>query len=255
MLEKERVTVSVVIPTFNRPYLLKEVYEQVKQAISSSVTEYEVIFVDDSGSKRNYEVLSSLVAKAKEGAKIKAIILKGHWGQQNATLAGIRQARFDYVLTLDDDLEYDLSVIPELFKEMQQGMDVAYAVPLEEMKTKRRVYRQFGTYLKEAVFCYLLAKPKEIQLTSYRLMNRKTVDYVSKDLSKSVYLSARILQGSNKISNIRMKRNTQQKMVSGYNLSSLSKLLWKTFLQYNQIRCLRRFKKQGIQYEIKEIIQ
>lgn len=255
MKENKKPCLSIVIPTYHRSYLLKKLSLAIDEAVAPYVERYEVIFVDDAASKENREVLSALVASSVEKKKIKALLLKANSGQQNATLAGIRHSCYEYILTLDDDLEYDLSVIPELFSDIDKGYDVAYAVPFSDTFKGRRRYRKLGTSMKEWVFCLALGKPKNLQLTSYRLMNREIADFVARDDSRSVYISAQILKKTKKISNVSMKKNTRYKLVSGYNLYKLSALLWKTFLQYNSIKILQGLKKQGSQYEVKEIME
>lgn len=255
MKEMKKKGLSVVIPTYHRSYMLKKLSLAVDEAIAPYFEEYEMIFVDDAASKENREVLTALVKGSEDKKKIKAILLRSNSGQQNATLAGIRHSCYEYVLTLDDDLEYDLSVVPKLLAKIHCGYEVAYAVPFRENSKGRRFYRNLGTNTKEWVFFLALGKPRKIQLTSFRLMNREVADFVAGDKSRSVYISAQILKKTKKICNVSMKMNTQYQSVSGYNLFKLCSLLWKTFLQYNSIKGLQGLKKWGRQYEIKEIIE
>jgi undecaprenyl-phosphate 4-deoxy-4-formamido-L-arabinose transferase len=55
-----------------------------------------------------------------------------NYGQHNALLCGIRAARGDFIVTMDDDLEHQPEEIPRLFARLQEGFDVIYATPEHE---------------------------------------------------------------------------------------------------------------------------
>jgi undecaprenyl-phosphate 4-deoxy-4-formamido-L-arabinose transferase len=55
-----------------------------------------------------------------------------NFGQHNATLCGIRAARFPFVVTMDDDLQHQPEQIPVLIEPLLQGYDVVYGSPEAE---------------------------------------------------------------------------------------------------------------------------
>jgi undecaprenyl-phosphate 4-deoxy-4-formamido-L-arabinose transferase len=61
-----------------------------------------------------------------------------NFGQHNAILAGIRQARGDVIVTMDDDLQNPPDEIPKLLEKLNQGYDVVYGVPEQEQHGKFR---------------------------------------------------------------------------------------------------------------------
>jgi glycosyltransferase involved in cell wall biosynthesis len=54
------------------------------------------------------------------------------YGQHNALLCGIREARHDIIVTMDDDLQHPPEEIPKLLGRLSQGCDVVYGVPQME---------------------------------------------------------------------------------------------------------------------------
>ena len=54
-----------------------------------------------------------------------------NYGQHNATLCGIREARYPVTVTLDDDLQDPPDQIPTLLAKLEEGHDVVYGVPAE----------------------------------------------------------------------------------------------------------------------------
>src|SRR5208283_2234323 len=55
-----------------------------------------------------------------------------NYRQHNAVLCGIRLARYDTIVTIDDDLQHPPEEIPKLLERLAQGYDVVYGTPMNE---------------------------------------------------------------------------------------------------------------------------
>jgi undecaprenyl-phosphate 4-deoxy-4-formamido-L-arabinose transferase len=55
-----------------------------------------------------------------------------NYGQHNALLCGIRAARGDLIVTMDDDLQHQPEEIPRLLARLDEGFDVVYGAPKVE---------------------------------------------------------------------------------------------------------------------------
>ena len=55
-----------------------------------------------------------------------------NYGQHNALLCGIRAAKYDLVVTMDDDLQHPPEEIPRLLARLEEGFDVVYGTPKAE---------------------------------------------------------------------------------------------------------------------------
>jgi len=55
-----------------------------------------------------------------------------NYGQHNALLAGIRAARYELIVTIDDDLQHPPEEIPKLLTRLAEGYDVIYGMPSAE---------------------------------------------------------------------------------------------------------------------------
>lgn len=242
--------ISVIVPTYKRPYCLPKVYEEIHEVMIENGYSYEIIVVDDGSFDETERIIRNLCTK---DPAVKGMILEQNYGQQNATLAGLRLAQFDYVVTIDDDLQHDAQSIPALIHGLEAGYDVVYGV---SYAGNHALFRKIGTHLKEWIFYTLCNKPKEIRLTSYRAMNRKTVDYIIKDPIDQVYISARILKKTNNIGNVAIpsKTDMNQPHPSGYKLNKLIGLIWAVIKNYSNLPLIKKLRRTGTQYSIKEII-
>ena len=90
---------------------------------------YEIIFINDASQDNSSAVINEIV---KNDSNMKLINFNKNFGQHNAILCGIREARFNKIITLDDDLQNPPEEIPNLLQKLNEGYDVVYAYPRNE---------------------------------------------------------------------------------------------------------------------------
>jgi glycosyltransferase involved in cell wall biosynthesis len=122
-------SVSVVCAVFNGEASLVELYHRLVSALSLLAAEYEIVFVNDQSSDKSGEIIASLAA---QDPRVQGIDLMRNYGQHNALLCGIRAARFDTIVTLDDDLQHPPEEIAKLLERLEEGYDVIYGTPKSE---------------------------------------------------------------------------------------------------------------------------
>lgn len=122
-------TVSVVIPIYNAELTLRDLYDQLMPAMEELTQRFEVVMVEDCGHDRSWDIIRELSANDE---RVHGIKLTRNYGQQNALLCGIRAARHDVIVTMDDDLQNPVSEIRLLLDKLAEGFDVVYGAPQEE---------------------------------------------------------------------------------------------------------------------------
>jgi len=214
---------------------------------------YELIFVDDGSKDDSASVLKIL---SHESQQVKAIILSNNAGQQIATKIGLQYATMTYSVTIDDDLSIQPNSILLLLEEIKKGYKVVYGYIETRHQT---LWRRFGTLVKELLFFLMVKKPAHVRLTSFRMMDKDTKDYVVSDPNHKVYISGRILNYTKNIQSIPVSKLTLGGL-SSYDLYSLIKLCGTITQYYDRRFCKRLFSKKKESYShslnyIKEIYQ
>lgn len=121
--------VSVIIPVFRSEGSLKELYQRLRATLEKLNDGFEIIMVEDCGQDRSWEIILEL---ARQDSRVRGIQLSRNFGQHCALLCGIRAARRDIIVTMDDDLQHPPEEIPRLLKKLAEGYDVVYGTPLQE---------------------------------------------------------------------------------------------------------------------------
>src|SRR5882724_9804799 len=119
-------SLSVIVPVFNSEAILPALMERLEPVLASFCSQYEVIFVNDASRDASWEVIQRISASR---TNVGGINLMRNHGQHNALLCGIRAARYDTIVTIDDDLQNPPEEIPKLLAPLSEGYDVVYGTP------------------------------------------------------------------------------------------------------------------------------
>ena len=120
---------SVVVPVYNSADSLQELADRLIVQLEKLGTAYEIVLVNDASRDGSWEAIRQLAAKHNG---IRGLNLMRNFGQHNALLCGIRAAKHDVIVTLDDDLQNPPEEIPLLLNNLDDAHDVVYGTPERE---------------------------------------------------------------------------------------------------------------------------
>ena len=106
--------ISVVVPVYNEEGNVEELHREIKETCEREGYEYEIIFVDDGSD-------DATVEKCRNLAPLRLIRMRRNFGQTAAMDAGIKEAKYDYIVTMDGDRQNDPADIPKLIKYLEEN--------------------------------------------------------------------------------------------------------------------------------------
>jgi undecaprenyl-phosphate 4-deoxy-4-formamido-L-arabinose transferase len=116
-----------------------ELVEELERVLPAVTTGFEAVLVNDGSRDRSWEVIAGL---ARGRSWLRGINLMRNFGQHNALLCGLRAARHEVIVTLDDDLQNPPAEIPKLLARLEAGYDVVYGAP---EKPQHGLWRNLAT--------------------------------------------------------------------------------------------------------------
>lgn len=122
-------TLSVVIPIYSSAASLPELLAELARVLPGVADAFEVVMVDDASPDESWRVIEELSGLY---PFVRGMQLMRNYGQHNALLCGIRAARYELIVTMDDDLQHPPDQIPALLAELDKGFDVVYGAPEAE---------------------------------------------------------------------------------------------------------------------------
>ena len=184
------MTLAIVIPCYNEEAVLADTAAEVT-AIMRDLTgrgviaaDSFVLFVNDGSSDGTWKLIERLHA---ELPGVKGLNLLGNVGQQNAIMAGMMTVRdrVDAVVTIDADLQDDISKLEEMIGYYHDGCDIVYGV---------RESREVNGFFKRttARLFYRLQRALGVKNidnhADFRLMSRRALDELSRYKERVLYL-------------------------------------------------------------------
>ncbi len=117
------------MPAYNSELSLPELIRRLHPVFDAIASDYELILVDDGSRDGSWRVIENL---ARDNSWVRGVRLRRNYGQYNAVLCGIRLARHELTVTLDDDLQHPPEEIPKLLDKLTPEIDVVYGTAARE---------------------------------------------------------------------------------------------------------------------------
>lgn len=113
--------VSLVIPLRDEEESLPELQAKIHAVMKSMKASYEVLFIDDGSTDGSFRVLQEL---HKQHLEVKVIRFRRNFGKSAALSVGFKEARGEFVITMDADLQDDPEEIPALIEALGDDSDL-----------------------------------------------------------------------------------------------------------------------------------
>jgi glycosyltransferase involved in cell wall biosynthesis len=119
------VQLSVVVPVYGCADCLVALHDRLTASVEKFAQRYEFVFVDDRSVDGGWEVLQRL---ARRDSRVRAYRLSRNFGQDAAITAGLAQARGDWAVVMDCDLQEAPEEIPRMWAAAREGYDIVRTV-------------------------------------------------------------------------------------------------------------------------------
>jgi dolichol-phosphate mannosyltransferase len=120
----DRPLITIVSPVFQAEEFLDELVERIENTVRSITDNFEIILVDDGSRDKSWVTVERL---AKARTHINGIKLSRNFGQHYAITAGLDQARGEWIVVMDCDLQDQPEEIKKLWEKCQEGYEVVLA--------------------------------------------------------------------------------------------------------------------------------
>jgi undecaprenyl-phosphate 4-deoxy-4-formamido-L-arabinose transferase len=143
-----------------------------------------------------------------------------NYGQHNALLAGIRAARGDAIVTIDDDLQHSPEDIPRLLAEMDRGADVVYGTPT---KMPHSPFRNVASWITKIVLQKTMGADTARKVSAFRAFRTPLRDAFATYQSPYVSIDVVLTWATTRFTSIPVEQKPRQIGTSNYTLRTLLK--------------------------------
>ena len=121
----DEIEFSVVVPVYGCADCLVALHDRLDRSVAQITDRYEFVFVDDRSLDDGWAVLRRL---ARADPHVRAFRLSRNFGQDAAITAGLAQARGEWAVVMDCDLQEAPEDIPRLWAAAGEGYDIVRTV-------------------------------------------------------------------------------------------------------------------------------
>jgi undecaprenyl-phosphate 4-deoxy-4-formamido-L-arabinose transferase len=155
---------------YNSERTLSELVGRLEPVLTSIAPTFEVVLINDGSVDASWKVIEALCA---EHPFVRGVDLMRNVGQHNALLAGIREARCEIIVTIDDDLQNPPEEIPRVVAALDARHDVVYGTPV---RPEHGFGRGVATYLTKLALQGAMGSDVARKVSPFRAFRRSLRD-------------------------------------------------------------------------------
>jgi len=217
--------------------------ERIENAVRKISMNYEILLVEDGGPDRSWEVIETI---AKSNSKVNGIKLSRNFGQHPAIMAGLSQAKGEWIVVMDCDLQDQPEEIEKLYTKALEGFDIVLA---------KRKNRQDGFFKKmtsvffSKVYGYFTDTEYDNEVANFGIYHKKVIHSILEipDAIKFFPLFVKFV-GYNSTSII-VEHAERVEGNSSYSFTKLLSLAFNTIISFSN-KPLKLFVKFGLTISI-----
>jgi glycosyltransferase involved in cell wall biosynthesis len=208
-------TISVVAPVYNSAAVLPMLVTELEAVLQRCANSFELILVNDASPDQSWRVITDLTQGR---AWIHGINLMRNVGQHNALLCGIRAAKYEIVVTIDDDLQNPPGEIPKLLAKLAEGLDVVYGVPEHQ---QHGLLRDLASKITKLVLQNAMGAEIAQSISAFRVFRTQVRGAFEQYRGPFVSIDVLLTWGTTRFGAVQVRHEPRREGVSGYTLRKL----------------------------------
>lgn len=170
-----KMLLSIVIPCYNEEENIRPFYEKVKETLPALLPHAELLFIDDGSTDKTLEEIQKLGKEVPE--VVRAVSFTRNFGKEAGILAGLENAKGDYVAIIDADLQQNPSYIADMLEILSEKKEYDCVAAYQENRKESKPLSFFkGCFYK---IINLITNVEFYRSASdFRVISRRMVDAI-----------------------------------------------------------------------------
>jgi len=167
-----QIQISVVSPVYNADKLVDSLVERITASVSKITPDFEIVLVDDFSPDNSWKKIEE---NCKKFSYVKGIKLSKNFGQQHAIAAGMENAKGNWIVIMDCDLQDRPEEIPNLYTKALEGFDIVLA---SRVQRRDDFFKKTFSKAFYSVLGYLTGTKQDDTVANFAVLSRKVVNAI-----------------------------------------------------------------------------
>lgn len=223
-----RPKISVVSPVYCCAACLSELHRRIKTSIATITEDFEIILVCDASPDDSWATIQRLAA---EDPRVRGFLLSRNFGQHYAITAGLDEARGEWIVVMDCDLQDRPEEITRLYEEATKGdFDVVFGARAERQDS---LLKRTGSRVFYGLLNYLSDAHHDARTANFGIFRDKVIEVVRAMPERNRAFPIQVKWAGFRQAIIDVQHDPRAEGSSSYNLKKLIKLAVDITLSYS----------------------
>lgn len=226
---KRTSIISIVIPVYNGGKTIDSLVDKLIAGLRNA--DLQIVLVNDGSYDNSHDICEKLAFKYP--LIVTYINLSKNFGEHNAVMAGLNYTNGEYVVIMDDDFQNPPEEIQKLIDvAVTKRYDITYTY---YEKKQHMLFRNVGSKFNNWVANFMLNKPRDLYLSSFKCLSRLVVKEIIKYKGPFPYIDGLALRCTRNIGQIKVRHEKRREGRSGYTFRKLVRLWLSMFINFSVI--------------------
>ena len=208
-------SLSVLVPVYNSAEILDDLLARLEPVLRANAEAFELLLIDDNSRDASWDVVQRLAAAHDW---VHGIRLMRNYGQHSALLCGLRAARHDVLVTMDDDLQHPPEELPKLLAKLEEGYDVVYGTPVAE---QHGFLRDMASRITKFALQSAMGAETARNVSAFRVFRAPVREAMRAYRSRHVSIDVLLTWGTTRFAAVRVRHDPRSSGVSNYSFKKL----------------------------------
>lgn len=231
--------ISIISPIYKAEHFVEKLVFEIQKAMNTLNVDYEIILVDDRSKDNSWQKMKEQSLK---NPYIKSVRLSRNFGQHPAIMAGLSQAKGEWIVVMDCDLQDQPKEIVKLYQKAQEGFEVVQA-----RRKKREDYflKKLSSKVFSKVYSYFTDTKYDNEIANFGIYHKKVIQSILEISDYIKFFPLFVEFVGYKSTSIIVEHASRDSGTTSYSFSKLVSLAFNTIISFSN-KPLKLFVKFGM---------
>lgn len=219
--------------------MLQKLIDEIQKSMTVLDCTYEIILVDDRSPDNSWEVMQEISAKFKEVISVR---LSRNFGQHPAIIAGLSQAKGNWIVVMDCDLQDQPKEIIKLYDKTKEGFEIVLA---RRENRKDGFFKKLSSLIFSKIYGFFTDTKYDNEVANFGIYHKKAIQSILNINDSLKFFPLFVSFVGYKSTSIVVEHAERDSGSSSYNFSKLISLAFNSIISFSN-KPLKLFVKFGM---------